>query len=354
MNIESLDLKNYRNYEELHLSLHEHVNIFFGDNAQGKTNILEAVYVCAMGRSHRPGRDCELIRFGCEESHIRTRLRKRQQPYTIDIHLKKNTSKGIAINGVPIRKLSGLFGVVNVVCFSPEDLDIINDGPSARRRFINMEMCQLGSLYVRELISYNEALEQKNNLLKGIDHHPDWKDTLDIWDMQLARYGDEIIRYRRAYIDELNGVVRDIHSDLTGGREDIELVYEPNNIRNMRDEELRRKTTLSGPHRDDLGIYADRIDLRRYGSQGQKRTAALSLKLAELELVRKKTGDQPVLLLDDVLSELDQGRQERLLESIRDTQTIITCTGTEGYINGGLKADRIYRVTEGTVEDALR
>ncbi len=307
-----------------------------------------------MGRSHRPSRDYELIRFGYEESHIRTRLLKRQQPYTIDIHLKKNASKGIAINGVPIRKLSGLFGVVNVVCFSPEDLDIINDGPSARRRFINMEMCQLGSLYVSALISYNEALVQKNNLLKGIDCHPDWMDTLDIWDMQLARYADELIGYRRAYIDELSSVVKDIHSDLTGGREDIKLLYEPNSIRNMRQEELRRRTTLSGPHRDDLGIYAGDIDLRRYGSQGQKRTAALSMKLAELELVRKKTGDQPVLLLDDVLSELDRGRQERLIEAIRDTQTIITCTGTEEYINGGLKADRIYRVTEGTVEDALR
>ncbi len=351
MRIESLDLKNFRNYDELHLTFDEHTNLFYGDNAQGKTNILEAVYMCAMGRSHRGSKDREIINFNRDESHIKLRLNRRGQPYVIDIHLKKNRPKGIAINGVPIRRASELFGTVNVVCFSPEDLNIIRDGPAVRRRFIDMEMCQLNSLYVHSLINYNKALIQKNKLLKEIDRHEDWRETLDIWDLQLERFGNEIINYRRSFIDELNVIIKRIHSDLTAGAEKLHITYESNSIRDMRNEELRQRMTLTGPHRDDLGIYDSDIDLRRYGSQGQKRTAALSLKLAEIELVEKKIGDYPVLLLDDVLSELDGGRQSHLLERISNIQTIITCTGAEGYMNGGLKVDRLFRVRAGSVAD---
>jgi DNA replication and repair protein RecF len=350
MNIKSLDLKNYRNYGELHLTLDEHTNLFYGDNAQGKTNILEAVYMCAMGRSHRSSKDRELISFGEDESHIKLKMERRQMPYVIDIHLKKNRPKGVAINGAAIKRLSELFGILNVVCFSPEDLNIINNGPDVRRRFVDMELCQLSSLYVHSLVNYNKALEQKNKLLKEIDSHRDWKDTLDIWDMQLEKFGSEVISYRRSFIADINKILKKVHSELTGGRENLGIVYEANAVRNLRDEELYRRTTLSGPHRDDLGIYDGDIDLRKYGSQGQKRTAALSLKLAEIELVEKKAGDQPVLLLDDVLSELDGDRQKHLLGAVSRIQTIITCTGTEGYISGGLEVDKIFYVKEGTVE----
>ena len=207
MNIKSLDLKNYRNYDELHLELDEHTNLFYGDNAQGKTNILEAVYMCAMGRSHRNSRDRELISFGADEAHIKMRLERRQLPYVIDMHLKKSRPKGIAINGVPIKRRSELFGTVNVVCFSPEDLNIINNGPEVRRRFVDTEMCQLSSLYVHSLVNYDKALEQKNKLLKEIEFHRDWKDTLDIWDLQLERFGREVIGYRRSFIDDLNKIL---------------------------------------------------------------------------------------------------------------------------------------------------
>ena len=355
MQIRSLDLKNYRNYGELHLTFDDHTNLLYGDNAQGKTNILEAVYICAMGRSHRSSRDRELISFGEEESHIKLKMERRQLPYVIDIHLKKNRPKGVAINGVAIKRLSELFGILNVVCFSPEDLNIINNGPDVRRRFIDMEQCQLSSLYVHSLVNYNKALEQKNKLLKELEKHSDWKDTLDIWDIQLERFGDEVISYRRKFISDLNVILKQVHLDLTGGRENLSIVYEPNKVRNMREEELYRRTTLSGPHRDDMGIYDKDIDLRKYGSQGQKRTAALSLKLAEIEIVEKKVGDQPILLLDDVLSELDASRQKHLLGAVSRIQTIITCTGTEGYINGGLKVDKIFHVKSGEVicEDGI-
>ena len=260
MNIKSLDLKNYRNYDELHLELDEHTNLFYGDNAQGKTNILEAVYMCAMGRSHRNSRDRELISFGADEAHIKMKLERRQLPYIIDMHLKKSRPKGIAINGVPIKRRSELFGTVNVVCFSPEDLNIINNGPEVRRRFVDMEMCQLSSLYVHSLVNYDKALEQKNKLLKEIDFHRDWKDTLDIWDLQLERFGREVINYRRSFIDDLNKILKRIHCDLTGGKENLSIVYEANEVRNLRQEELNRRMTLSGPHRDDLGIYDGEID----------------------------------------------------------------------------------------------
>ena len=242
-----------------------------------------------------------------------------------------------------------LFGILNVVCFSPEDLNIINSGPDVRRRFIDMELCQLSSLYVHSIVNYDKALEQKNKLLKELDVHRDWKDTLDVWDMQLERFGREVIDQRKAFIEELNRILKRVHSELTDGREELNIVYEANEVRNIRSDELYRRMTLSGPHRDDIGIYDKDMDLRKYGSQGQKRTAALSLKLAEIELVEKKIGDHPILLLDDVLSELDSSRQKQLIGAVSRIQTLITCTGTEGYLTAGLKVDKIFHVKSGTV-----
>ena len=351
MFITNLDLKNFRNYEELHLSFDRGTNLFYGDNAQGKTNILEAIYVCATTKSHRGSKDREIIRFDTEESHIRLRVEKKELPYVIDMHLKKNRPKGIAINGVPIRKASELFGTINVVCFSPEDLNLIKDGPAVRRRFIDLELCQLNSLYVFSLINYNKALIQKNRLLKEMNLHSDWQETLDIWDMQLERYGREVIQFRRQFIQELNRIIDEIHYHLSGDKERIRIDYEENEVRFLRNEEIRQRTTLSGPHRDDLAFYVDGIDLRKYGSQGQQRTAALSLKMAEIELVKKKTGDWPILLLDDVLSELDAQRQSHLLDTIRHVQTVITCTGVEDYLNSGIRVGKMMNVREGTVTE---
>lgn len=358
MVIESIELKSYRNYDELHMDFSRGTNILYGDNAQGKTNVLEAIYVCATTKSHRGSKDREIIQFDREESHIKLKVRKNDVPFRIDMHLKKNKAKGVAVNGVPIRKSSELFGIVNVVFFSPEDLNLIKNGPSERRRFMDMELCQLNKLYVHSLVQYNRIVVQRNKLLKDMVFRPDYEETLDIWDMQLTQYGKELIRYRGEFVEQLNSIIESIHRQLSGGKEDISLVYEPNvkeedfdnALKKSRSSDLKQKTTLTGPHRDDLSFLINGIDIRRFGSQGQQRTAALSLKLAEIELVKKTVKDYPILLLDDVLSELDGSRQSQLLAEIDHIQTVMTCTGLEDFVNDRFHMDKIFKVVNGTVE----
>lgn len=349
MYIESLELKNYRNYKELDLSFDEKTNLLFGDNAQGKTNILESLYVCATTKSHRGSKDRELINFDNDESHIRVKYKKNNLPYVIDMHLKKNHTKGIAVNGVVIKKASELFGKINVVCFSPEDLNIIKEGPSERRRFIDLELCQLNSLYVHSLINYNKILIQKNKLLKEAYFTKDADQILDVYDEQLKKYGNEVFEFREKFIEELNPLINNIHSEISEGKESLKLEYEKCDFKDLRKEELKAKTTLSGPHRDDMAFYVNDMDLRKFGSQGQQRTAALSLKLAEIELVKNLIDDYPVLLLDDVLSELDTGRQNKLLNVINSIQTIITCTGVDEFINNNFKIAKTMFVKNGNV-----
>ena len=329
----------------------------YGDNAQGKTNVLEAVYVCSTTKSHRGSKDKEIIRFDEEEAHIKLNVRKSNVPYRIDMHLKKNKPKGIAINKIPIKKASELFGIVNVVFFSPEDLNIIKNGPSERRRFLDLELCQLDKLYVHSLVQYNRVLLQRNKLLKELNFRPEYKETLEVWDVQLLMYGKEIIRCREDFVGKLNGMVRKTHNQISGGREALVLAYEPNvsvsqfaeKLCFNREMDIRLGTTTTGPHRDDISFLVDGIDIRKFGSQGQQRTAALSLKLSEIELVKQLVRDYPVLLLDDVLSELDGGRQEQLLAGIKDIQTMITCTGVEDFINHRFPIDKIYKVMNGKV-----
>lgn len=357
MIIESIELKNYRNYEELHMELNQGTNILYGDNAQGKTNVLESVYVCCTSKSHRSAKDRDIIRFGQDESHIKLQIRKNDIPCRIDMHLKKNKTKGIAVDGIPIRKASQLFGLVNVVFFSPEDLNIIKNGPSERRRFIDMELCQLDKVYVHSLVQYNKVLLQRNKLLKELGFHPEYEATLDVWDEQLVRFGKEVIKARRAFIDQLGDIIKELHTKLSGGKENIEVIYDPDTeeeeleaaVRKSRQQDMKQKTTLAGPHRDDISFVVNGIDIRRFGSQGQQRTAALSLKLSELELVKKISRDDPVLLLDDVLSELDSSRQNQLLDAIQDIQTMITCTGLEDFVNHRFHIDKIFKVEEGKV-----
>lgn len=357
MVIESIELKNYRNYETLHIRFSPGTNILYGNNAQGKTNVLEAVYVCCTTKSHRGSKDKEMIRFHEEESHIKMMILKDGIPYRIDMHLKKNKAKGIAINGIPIRKASELFGIVNVVFFSPEDLNLIKNGPSERRKFIDLELCQLNKLYVHSLVSYNRILMQRNRLLKDLMFKPEYEETLDVWDIQLVQYGKEIIQYRENFINQLNEIIKTIHRKLSGNQENLRIIYDPcasceileNEIKKSRLSDMKQKTTLVGPHRDDIGFFIDKIDIRKYGSQGQQRTAALSLKLAEIELVKKMVKDHPILLLDDVLSELDGERQNHLLSAIEQIQTIITCTGLEDFVNNRFPINRIFKVVNGNV-----
>lgn len=349
MIIKQLELKNYRNYNELHLDFDENRNLLYGDNAQGKTNILESIYVCSTTKSHRGNKDKELINFDADEAHIRLSFEKNDTPYVIDMHLRKNHTKGIAINGVTIKKASELFGKINVVCFSPEDLNIIKEGPAGRRKFIDLELCQLNNLYVHSLIDYNKTLVQKNKLLKEAYYHREAYDMLDIYDEQLKKYGNEVSNFRQKFIDELNPIIDRIHKNLSGDRESLRLDYEKCEFKNLRNEELKVKSSLSGPHRDDMAFYVNGMDLRKYGSQGQQRTAALSLKLAEIELVKNKINDSPILLLDDVLSELDVNRQNKLLSVIDNIQTIITCTGVEDFINNNFKIAKTMLVNNGAV-----
>lgn len=357
MIIESIEIKNYRNYNELHMDFSQGTNILYGNNAQGKTNVLEAIYVCCTTKSHRGSKDREMIRFEQEESHIKLNIKKDGIPYRIDMHLKKNKPKGIAVNGIPIKKASELFGIVNVVFFSPEDLNLIKNGPAERRRFIDLELCQLNKWYVRSLVQYNRIIIQRNKALKEMAFKPEYEDTLDVFDIQLVESGKEVIKYRMEFVEQLNELIKPIHAQLSGGKEELRIIYEPHTreedleaaLKKSRNQDMKQKTTLVGPHRDDISFYINSIDIRKYGSQGQQRTAALSLKLAEIELVKKIVRDYPILLLDDVLSELDGSRQNHLLSEINHIQTMITCTGLEDFINNRFKIDQIFKVIDGTV-----
>ena len=359
MIIKSLKLKNYRNYDLLDLTFDPKTNILYGDNAQGKTNILEALYLSGTTKSHRGTKDRDMIQFGHDESHLETVVEKKGIIFQIDMHLKKNSPKGIAIDKVPIRRASELFGIVHFVFFSPEDLNIIKEGPAGRRRFIDLELSQLDKIYLNNLSNYNRIINQRNSLLKDIygSNQQHLLETLDIWDMQLAAYGTKVLERRKEFVRQVNEIISEIHFRLTGGKEQLSLTYESSigemsmeqALKKNRERDLRMKSTSVGPHRDDLCFLSGDLDIRKFGSQGQQRTAALSLKLAEIELVKRIIGDTPILLLDDVLSELDKNRQNYLLDSIHDIQTVITCTGLDEFVNHRFSINKIFHVKSGHV-----
>ena len=332
MIIKSIELANYRNYDSLKMQFDSGTNILFGDNAQGKTNILEAIYVSATTKSHKGSKDREIVNFDKDEAHIRTYLEKEGVETRVDMHLRKNKSKGIAIDGQKIKK-------------------------AERRRFVDMELCQLDSFYLYNLNYYNKIVNQRNKLLKDMYMNPDLKETLGIWDMQLVSFGSKMIERRKLFTKQLNEIIYEIHKKLSGGREELFIRYEPDvgieefekKLKASQDRDIRAKMTSVGPHRDDFSFFVGEVDIRKFGSQGQQRTAALSLKLSEIELVRKIAKSNPVLLLDDVLSELDSNRQNYLLNSIGNIQTIITCTGLEEFVNNRFHINKVFKVSEGTV-----
>ena len=358
MFIESLSLNNYRNYSSADIHFSKGINILYGDNAQGKTNVLEAIYMLATTKSHRGNKDREIIRFDCDESHLRASVNKFDINHRIDMHLRKSKNKGVAIDMVPIKKSADLLGLVNIILFSPEDLTIIKDSPAERRRFIDMELCQLNRIYYSNLSTYNKILNQRNNLLKQISFDKNQIDMLDIWDNQLVDYGIKIIKDRNNFINMINEIIFDIHKKLTSDKEELVIIYDKNvsedeyqnEICLKRDMDLRYQSTQTGPHRDDISFMVNGMDVKKYGSQGQQRTVALSLKLAEISLVKKIINDNPILLLDDVMSELDSTRRDALLSYINDIQTIITCTGYDDFIKERLSIDRIYHVSQGVIQ----
>lgn len=357
MIIKSIELADYRNYDFLTLQFDKGTNILYGDNAQGKTNILEAIYVAATTKSHKGSKDREIINFDKEEAHIRTYLEKEDVETRVDMHLRKSRSKGIAIDGQKLKKAADLLGLCNVVFFSPEDMSIIKNGPAERRRFVDMELCQLDNFYLYNLNHYNKIVNQRNKLLKDMFMNPELRDTLNIWDSQLVSFGSKIIERRKIFADQINEIIYDIHKKLSGGKEELYIQYEPDvmiesfekKLKLNQEKDIKLKQTTTGPHRDDISFLIGTTDIRKFGSQGQQRTAALSLKLSEIELMKKITKDTPILLLDDVLSELDSNRQNYLLNSIGDIQTIISCTGLEEFVNNRFEINKIFKVANGVV-----
>ena len=357
MYITEVSLQNFRNLAQLKIEPSEGINVIYGSNAQGKTNFLESLYFCAMGRSLRGKSDQQLIRFEEEESHIRMLVQRKQRYDRIDVHLKKDEKKGIAVNGLPVRKLGDLFGTLYAVIFSPEDLSLVKDGPGERRRFLDMELCQLSKVYYYDLQQYYRILKQRNNLLKEIQKKPQLQETLFVWDDQLAKYGERIIAARKRFLIRLDEIAAEKLSQLTGGRDHLQTIYKPNCEEGMLAEKLRKNidrdiyfgSTQSGPHKDDILFSIDGREVKVYGSQGQQRTTALAARLAEIDLIREETGEEPVLLLDDVFSELDENRQKFLLQSIEGLQAFVTCTGIEDSVRKYISKDNLFYVDNGVI-----
>lgn len=358
MRIKSLSLKNFRNLTDEFLEFDKGLNILFGDNAQGKTNILESIFLACTTKSHKGSKEKEMIRMGEKEAHLRLFFEKDGNERKIDLHLNKTKSKGMAVDGLVVKKAMDLFGLVNVVFFSPEDLNMVKNGPSERRRFVDMELSQLDRVYLYQLSNYDRVITQRNNLLKQIFENESLIDMLDVWDEQLLKFGFSIIKSREKFLSDMNEMIKPIHSKLTGGKEELVLIYEPNvsldefseKLKKSRKNDIYQKVTLVGPHKDDIIFMINGQNVRKFGSQGQQRSTALSLKLAEIELFKKITGEKPILLLDDVLSELDRNRQNYLIQAIGDIQTIISCTGLEEFVENKKDSGKIYKISEGRAE----
>ena len=359
MFIKRLQMLNYRNYNVLDISLGPHVNVFMGDNAQGKTNILEGIYYCAFARSHRTSKDRELINWNSNNALLSITVGRERLDKRIDISILKDGKKAIQVNKIKIKKIGELFGNFNVVMFSPEDLKIIKDSPGVRRKFIDMELCQLNPKYYYNLVQYNKVLNERNSILRNRNIN---KDILDVYDMQLVEFGYNIIMDRLEYIEKLNKYSTKIHSDITSGKERIEFKYvstikDLENIRESfyslleknRVRDCERGITSVGPHRDDFTVLINDIDTKSYGSQGQQRTAVLTIKFSSLKIIKELTGEHPVLLLDDVLSELDFSRKRYILSTIGDIQTIITCTGIEDLYEYLDDKSKVFKVRDGEI-----
>ena len=332
MRVLRIEINRFRNYHNESILFEDGINIFLGNNGEGKTNILEAIYMLSLGRSFRTNKDRDMILLGSDTAYVRAIVESQGREYKIEYRIDAKTKKAIKINGVPISKISELLGIVNVVIFSPEDLGLVKDGPRERRSFIDRELSQLRPRYYNLLNNYYKSLSQRNNLLKekivdGV--------LLEVYDEQLAVNGTEIIKYRQDFVNQVAEIAMENHKKISGGKEDLTVRYEKSIradsiedykkfLAENREKDILRRTSTVGIHRDDLNIQIDGIDLRSYGSQGQKRSAAISLKLSEIQLVKEIKGEYPVVLLDDIFSELDKGRQCMLLESIRHTQTFIT------------------------------
>jgi DNA replication and repair protein RecF len=371
LRLKTIHLRNYRNYEELTLETSDGVNIFIGPNAQGKTNLLEAVNVLALTKSHRTHSVKELIRWGSDQAALSCRLDKKYGTHQLDLSLTK-LGKVAKVNGLEQKKLSHYVGTMNVVLFAPEDLYIIKGTPTVRRRFLNMEIGQVQPSYFHEVNQYEKVLSQRNNFLKQLHSGSSHGSILEIWNEQLAGYGIKIMKKRQSFINKLQLWAQTINSQIAGEGEQLRISYSPSfdmeaepddavlferymiKLSQTSEQDLRRGITSVGPHRDDLLFHINGKEVQTFGSQGQQRTAALSLKLAEIELIHEETGEFPILLLDDVMSELDERRQLQIIHTFTDKlQTFITATGTESIHSQRMTDAKLYRIREGCVHSTI-
>jgi DNA replication and repair protein RecF len=363
MIIETLELKDFRNYEAEEVVFHEQVNILTGRNAQGKTNLIEAINLLALGKSFRTRREPELVRFGAEEARVKGVFVKGERPHTAEVRLRAGSAgrKSYVVNGLETGTVSELLGGVYTVVFSPEDLRVVKGEPEMRRRFLDRELILLRPLYYHKLKKYRQVLKTRNALLKSERVS---SDLLDVYDEQLAEAALDIMNARASYLKRLSGAAAASAEKITDGTEALSVAYKPhispiddeyskeailNVFARCRERDIFVKSTEAGPHRDDFAVFASGLDLRVYGSQGQQRTAALSLRLAERALIKEEAGEDAILLLDDVMSELDAGRQERLLSSFGENQIFITAAGPFEAEASRLKAAKVMRVEGGRV-----
>lgn len=363
MRLNSLQLVNFRNYDNLHLQFNEKVNLLVGKNGQGKTNIVESIYMLSFGKSFRTNKDREIIKFNTENLYVGGNFSKKYTNGLIEIGIGKN-KKGIKVNKINIQKIHELLGNLNVVIFSPEDLKLVKEGPKERRLFIDKEISQIMPKYYNYLTNYNKVLFQRNKLLKS--NHID-KALLDVYDESLAQYGSYIYIMRRDFIKKIAYIAREMHKNLTNDIENLLITYknqinicEEDNVQTVyskfidrltssRNNDIETRTTRYGVHKDDLNIFINDLDVRLYGSQGQQRTASISLKLSEIELIKNEVGEYPVLILDDVFSELDETRQKLLVDNLSVVQMFIT-TAEISHKNIFNKANTtIFNIDKGCV-----
>lgn len=350
MLLRELKLKDFRNYEKLSLCFDKGANIFFGSNGQGKTNLLEAISLLSVGRSFRTTRDADMIAFGQEDANVIADTYSNKGEYSIDIKLGKKIKKAVKINSMPIDKLQDLFGVINIVVFSPDDLKLIKDGPKERRLFLDREISQIKPRYYRVLSDYYKVLQRRNLLLKEEGSSV----MVDIYTEQLAQFGYEVMEMRRMFLEQIRTIAKEIHRTISSRKEELNVEYEANVcadtvqdylsvLREAMEQDVLKGNTTRGVHRDDIALKIGEMDIRHFGSQGQKRSAAISLKLSEITLMHQLFDEYPIVLLDDIFSELDVQRQKMLLEYVKNTQVFLTTA--ESFEFEG----RVFRVEEGRV-----
>lgn len=331
--INNIKLNNFRNYNKKEINLYKNINVFYGENAQGKTNIIESIFLCSIGKSFRTNKEKELIKFNEEKALVEINYQKSDREGNIKIEIGEK--KQIYLNGIKIKKLSELLGNINIVIFTPDDINILKGGPQNRRKFLDIMISQLRPNYMHVLTLYNKTLEQRNNYLKQIKLENKNSDLLDIWDEKLIEYGMKIYEYRKEFIEKIQNKIKNIHKEITQDKEEIEIKYFSdantrqnfiNELKSRRKLDIIKGFTTKGIHRDDFVVYINGREVEIYGSQGQHRTAILSLKLSELKVIYDEIGEYPILLLDDFMSELDDKRRKNFLNNIKDIQVIITCT----------------------------